>query len=940
MFQANPSSTVTPSPRRIPEPYLRAEIAAFPLTSEESFRLSLLEINPSLGETDTDKTRKLWRACENLFAPHTGWSLDRLIAARDLGWFGKRDGPLPESVPMHAYLRALARTHLVPRAGATEIEESTELSALDAVDHYRWLTIALPEDLLLAALNVEPPPTNVDIDPPLLVRRLLDSGVAEIHQHIGSSMSFTLLWVSALAAIVRPTVTENELASAGAPLSDGKHLVRWLLAAAVARCALAEHLIRGGDNFKTFLNSAFLEDCAENNYESNNSSCCCGRNYSAWTPRRRETLIAVFNALAFGDDTLLPEIGPLRDLYADIHPTALTLNDALLENIDDAYQRCDPIAVRLDLCGENVGERWLLRKSLAYLDNDDRQHETDDTYFAAIFWQYTRIRCLYYRTVVERPLTGGLQWFIRFYDRIGKLSEPLYPILPQIAYRVDGDKHRIKALEIRTGMQNTAIEAGEHLLTFLKSWQRVLNDTRGSAFEPEMGVICLFNKSRDVDSAWLKGVPPAYGAQTYAEPHRKNGCKHMERGRYISYFIAQARKARALGELIQAVPSSLWLIRGLDVATDELGIPTWIFAPIFRHILDEAARVSAMNDAGPPLRVTAHVGEDFRHLLEGLRRIYEQIHYILGNTTGRLGHAVALGVDPQTWAESVGSILMPAEERLWDLVWEWRLYSQYRLKPEYAAIAPPGRVATITNQIRFLSEHVFGTSHYRLEELAELHHVLHRFLVPPITRNPMVEGRFDTFQRAARDVRSLGKHQELVHWPQRVGQILETYIDDDACFHRGQKLIDIPICSGEVAALTAVQHALRRGIGQNGIVIEVNPSSNLLIGDLLDLRNHPILRLHPPVPDPDGPPPVAIAVGSDDPLTFSTQLLREYTLLHHAACSAGYPERSVQDWLETIRRTGMDARFTRAWKPNAEEKTKELVRDLSRYLHKPGYSSF
>ena len=85
---------------------------------------------------------------------------------------------------------------------------------------------------------------------------------------------------------------------------------------------------------------------------------------------------------------------------------------------------------------------------------------------------------------------------------------------------------------------------------------------------------------------------------------------------------------------------------------------------------------------------------------------------------------------------------------------------------------------------------------------------------------------------------------------------------------------------------------------------------------------------------------VAIAVGSDDPLTFSTQLLREYTLLHHAACSPGYPERTVQDWLETIRRTGMDARFTLAWRPNAGEKTKELIRDLSRYLHVPGYMKY
>jgi adenosine deaminase len=139
----------------------------------------------------------------------------------------------------------------------------------------------------------------------------------------------------------------------------------------------------------------------------------------------------------------------------------------------------------------------------------------------------------------------------------------------------------------------------------------------------------------------------------------------------------------------------------------------------------------------------------------------------------------------------------------------------------------------------------------------------------------------------------------------------------------------------EVEALTAVQNGLRRGIAQSGIVVEVNPSSNLLIGDLLDLRNHPILRLFPPVPEPDGPPPVMIALGSDDPLTFSTQLLREYTLLHQAASAAGYPERAVQDWLESIRRTGMDARFTRGWRPCAEKKAQLIIKELSEYLHLP-----
>jgi hypothetical protein len=767
----------------------------------------------------------------------------------------------------------------------------------------------------------------VDINPPLLVRRLLDLGVAEIHQHVGASMDFPLLWVSVLAALARPDIDGDELVSPEAPFLDGKLMVHWLRVAAVARCVLAEYLIRGEKNghLADFIDKNLLHASPWTSQRRDNLL-----HASPWTPQRRDTLVKVLKALETANDKWLPEFEALRNLYMDIHPQALRLEDEPLTSVEDAYRRCDPIALRLNMSGKNIGERWFLRKSLSYLN---KCNDSGDILFTRIFWQIVRIRCLYYRTVTQRPLTGGLQWFIRFYERMGKLRAPLDPIMPEVAYHVDGEgQHRIKALEIRTSAGNTSMELGEYLLATIRSWHRVLMKYGGPGFEPELGVIINFVKTRDDNKAWLKGVPAAFWANTHAEPYK--GGAVVEHGRFVSYFTEQAHKTHALVELIREVPSSLWLLRGLDIATDELGIPTWVFVPLFRYALDESAKASLRKGAGPSLRITAHVGEDFRHLLEGLRRIYEHVHYILEGNRGRLGHAVALGIDPQTWAESVGTILMPAEERLWDLVWEWRIYSKYRIKTGYGAAAPPGRVEVLLNQVRDLSEHIFGRDHYQIEELAEAHHALHRFLVPPYHSKPVVDIGFETFLQAAKNIRMQGK-RNLIRSPDKVASILEGYLDNELVFRRGQELIDVSIGSDEVAGISAVQYALRRGIAQNGIVIEVNPSSNLLIGDLLDLRNHPILRLFPPVPEPNGPPPVLIALGSDDPLTFSTHLLHEYTLMHQTACAAGYSEKVVQDWLESIRRTGMDARFTKSWWPSAMKKSRDLECKLSEYLYLP-----
>lgn len=122
---------------------------------------------------------------------------------------------------------------------------------------------------------------------------------------------------------------------------------------------------------------------------------------------------------------------------------------------------------------------------------------------------------------------------------------------------------------------------------------------------------------------------------------------------------------------------------------------------------------------------------------------------------------------------------------------------------------------------------------------------------------------------------------------------LGAYLDDMDVFARGCELVGIMLDDSEIQAAEALQVALRRGVVARGITVEVNPSSNLLIGDLSDLRNHPIFRLSPP--EPSDTPSIRIAIGSDDPLTFATNLVHEYSLLREAALAAGYRSDVVED---------------------------------------------
>lgn len=908
-------TTAALAPRRTPEAYVRAEVAAFPLSAQSAFETALTELDPSLA---TPATAKLWRDGEEMLVEHaSGWSLDRIVAVRDRSWFGE---PAPEDrrdapVPLHRYLRRLARDHLHRRAGLTEIRSGTSFEPHDAAAHYRWLTFALPEDLLLATVEADPPPRRVDLIPPLLRRRLLDRGVAEIHHHVGAGMDFPMLWASATAALADPRLPENALEGPGMPFDEGRRLVPWLLAAAVARTAVAEYLIR-----RTATGEGVPRSFAESRRHLPTD---------VWRESQQRLLFAAIRALAAGNADALPELHALQDLYAELHPEASFASRGLPQNLAEFWRRADPVAVRLTLTAPGAGEAWLVRRALAYLEEGELRDRPDEL-FAQVFWQIVRLRVAYYRAVVQRPMTAGLQWFIRFYDRIGKLRRPLDGLRAEASYLVAGGGSAIAALEVRTSPGPSPFGLAEGLSGLLGSWREVLRQLGtsggGPRTEPEFGVVLHFVKGRDPRGDWRHGLPPAFGAGTYAEPQPE---RDVRPARYGDFLARRAVEARAFGELLRDVPRALWLVRGVDVASDELSVPTWALVPLYRRVLDDGDRAAAdVRAAGAPtLRTTAHVGEDFRHLMEGLRRIFEAVAYLLDRAGSRLGHATALGIEPRSWAESVGTVLLPAEERLFDLVVEWRLYSGFRTAATFAAAAPPGREEKIKNEIRLLSGDVFGEP-YDPPILAEAHHVLHGFLVPSMASWATDLG-LGAVERA---VRRLGP--ETVHYLKEVRSLLERYCGDEATFRRGQKLVEVPVDASEVAALEAVQDALRRAVGARGIVVEVNPSSNLLIGDLLDLRHHPILRLFPPEPG-DGPPPVPIAIGSDDPLTFSTFLLREYALLFQAGRAAGYPERTVHAWLEAIRQIGMDARFTVAWRPDSETLSRRLLEAFDDYLQHP-----
>jgi hypothetical protein len=265
-----------------------------------------------------------------------------------------------------------------------------------------------------------------------------------------------------------------------------------------------------------------------------------------------------------------------------------------------------------------------------------------------------------------------------------------------------------------------------------------------------------------------------------------------------------------------------------------------------------------------------------------------------------------LGIDPETWAHRTGRVAMRLEDRLFDLVWQWSRHSTHVISCSF------GSMAHVEREIARLSGKIFGKAYppYTLEKLATnlydeaclkaagYPEEVHFRTRPGSSRRDFTDNPDRTHSKKHFDGNNDDEDLDL----------LRNYLKDPGIFKRGHEVEWFSVTS-EIASLTALQNHLRQTVGSLGIVVEVNPSSNLLIGNVADLRSHPLWRLNSPLAD-GNVPPVAICIGSDDPLTFATRLKKEFALVYEALVDGGLSAQQAWDWVDMVRKTGMNSRFT------------------------------
>ena len=76
---------------------------------------------------------------------------------------------------------------------------------------------------------------------------------------------------------------------------------------------------------------------------------------------------------------------------------------------------------------------------------------------------------------------------------------------------------------------------------------------------------------------------------------------------------------------------------------------------------------------------------------------------------------------------------------------------------------------------------------------------------------------------------------------------------------------------------------------------------------------------------------VLITVNSDNPMIFNTSSENEIAYIYHALCYQGYKKESILEWIDKVRRMGLDSSFVKNEKnPSVQmQEIKELIDNIN-----------
>ena len=515
-----------------------------------------------------------------------------------------------------------------------------------------------------------------------------------------------------------------------------------------------------------------------------------------------------------------------------------------------------------------ASERWFMYKVLKRIYEGD-----DNELIVSLMWHYIVIKNRIRGLLVQNNENVGFGNFAEFEMRKETFIEkyPAYTrLLVELPVAEAAKHHHVTYLETRI----TPTHPRAELYGKLKRTQKLIDNR-----------ICQERLYGKVDYKVI-----------YHFIKRKDclpNCYMLPRNYSVRCEIR--KKAIAIKGMMEKYDTCKKVVVGIDAANSEFHCRPEVFAQAYRYLKNTG------------LRYTYHVGEDFYDLTDGLRAIDEAIRYLHLRRGDRLGHCLALGLDPERYYEERHfTVPLPTQNLMDNLVW---LY--FKAKSYNVTVSP-------SVEMMILDKYS--------EQSKIFHQDGHPFSMMDYYHSMMLRGN-NPFGRA-----DVGYGYILDHWDAydmdaevRYGaygneKIIESlywqYHFGKDVREMGNKVIEFKVDEQYAGLIRCIQEKMMEEIEEKGIAIECCPSSNYKIGRLCRYDNHPLFRMHEV--NPDGKHYLPITINTDDLGIFTTSLENEYSLILSALLkkkdSSGKPLYNslyIQSWIERILRNGYNYSFSK-----------------------------
>ncbi|WP_339317275.1 hypothetical protein [Paenibacillus sp. FSL R10-2734] len=718
---------------------------------------------------------------------------------------------------------------------------------------------------------------------------ILGRGVAENHIHASAAFNFSILWQMVMNNICPPKYFDkfepNHLAASS-------EVQEYILTARLLRLVLTLYLKEQAQDLID-PNSQYHNQQTEplSLYEWLESSFV----------ESSETQKMLFN-LVRNQDNQFASIDQLNEAIDRIQIYSIGSDD--ISPIDFVYG-IFPEYQHIKTYGENI----FLQKVISYKRNIVENYKLDGHFeqFFRVFFKYISIKNEFYQQVTQPTVMHGLDFFRGYFDRAteGILENQDYFT---IMLRTLFQNRYLRKIELRISIKDSEEQNRRKLLHILKSYEKILIDDYRVNEDPNVdfpliGIVYhLIKRPDDMEK----------DISLYDE-ERDHTLKGLHFGEHQEQYIKQVKMVQ---QLRKNVPMVTNFIVGLDAASLENNTPVQVFAPVFEEARDSQYDSLRIKDPegnilpSQSLFFTFHAGEEFRHLNSGLRRMDEVIDYCKLHAGDRIGHGIALGVNIEEWIRRNPLVIMPRGEYLDNLLWTWGVYSRTTKLQTETLVYLERRIYEVAS---FLFSDVIHAGELRVSTLFEVYKRRFKRVIDEAKILNKVKTERTKEEGIIEEAWRNSKHYQSA--PKSVDKLYESYHQEDT-LHKMNEPIYVDINEIEHMMATDMQNYLIHKIASIGIVIEVNPSSNEAIGEINSMFGNQLFKIQSA-----GNRDLAnilVNVNSDDPMVFNTNVSNELVYLYYGMLQQGIGREAALDWIEKLRKSGMDTSFIRGTRSRKE----------------------